>query len=184
MFCRRNGFFCEAPVNLETDLEGIDEDEREGYLAFREKVRGTNINKQTLLATDYLNHFNEIVMLMEMVPDMPELLDEAHEWRAKGYKEHMLDSTFSDRELAAEAYDHVPKKFREPFEKTISQLDSLITTSMERVERDLKRGDEKLLRDNACALCEVVKRLLDVASGIIHGSATTMDQSEIDDLID
>jgi hypothetical protein len=171
-------------VNLNTDLKGVEEDELEGYMAFREKVRGTNINKQTLLATDYLNHFNEIVMLMEMVPDMPELLAEALEWQPRGYREHLLASTFSDRELAAEAYNHVPKKYREPFEKTISQLDSLIATSIERVERDLERGDEKLLRDNACALCKVIKRLLDVAGGIIHGSATTMDQSEIDKLID
>lgn len=171
-------------MNLETDLEGIDEDELEGYLAFREKVRGTNINEQTLLATDYLNHFNEIVMLMEMVPSMPELLEEALEWRPRGYREHMLASTFSDRELAAEAYNHVPRKFREPFEKTLSQLDNLITTSIARVQKDIERGDEKLLNDNACALCKVVKRLLDVASGIIHGNSTTMDQSEIDAMID
>jgi hypothetical protein len=37
-------------------------------------VRGTKINEQTLLATDHLNHFNEIVMTLEMIPDTPELL--------------------------------------------------------------------------------------------------------------
>ncbi|HER26656.1 MAG TPA: hypothetical protein ENI69_06065, partial [Rhodospirillales bacterium] len=147
---------------------GPDSDQFE---AFQEKVRGSNINVQTLLATDYLNHFNEIVMLLEMVPDMPEILEDAKEWHPRGYQEHMLQSSFSDRELAAEAYDHVPQKFRNPFEKTIAQTNQLIATTIERLERDLERGDEGLLRENAVALSQVIQRLMEVASGIINGSA-------------
>ncbi|MDP3655070.1 MAG: hypothetical protein Q8R67_25705, partial [Rhodoferax sp.] len=33
-------------------------------------LRAANINPRTGLATDYLNHFNEAIMLLEMVPDM------------------------------------------------------------------------------------------------------------------
>ena len=62
--------------------------------AMQERVRGTNINEQTLLATDFLNHFNEIVMTLEMIPDMPEFLDVAQEWRPKTYQEHFRDSAF------------------------------------------------------------------------------------------
>ena len=40
----------------------------------RERIRGTNVNPRTLLATDYLNHFNEVLMLIELVPDDPERL--------------------------------------------------------------------------------------------------------------
>lgn len=170
-------------MNEKSDLNGLSEEESADFTAFQEKVRGSNINEQTLLATDYLNHFNEIVMLLEMVPDMPEILDDAKEWQPRGYPEHMLQSTFSDRELAAEAYEHVPTKFRGPFEQTVSQIDKLIATSIERLEGDLERGDENLLRENAVALCQVIQRLMDVASGIINGSASTMDQSEIDNLI-
>ena len=166
-----------------TDPENVSDHEDADFLAFQEKVRGSNINEQTLLATDYLNHFNEIVMLLEMVPDMPEILEDAKEWQPRGYKEHMLQSSFSDRELAAQAYDHVPKKFREPFEKTLAQTDKLIATSIERLERDMELNNEDLLRENAVALSRVIQRLLDVASGIINGSASTMDQSEIDNLI-
>ena len=46
------------------------------FLALQQRVKGSNIDETTLLATDYLNHFNEIVMLLEMVPDMPEMLEE------------------------------------------------------------------------------------------------------------
>jgi hypothetical protein len=165
------------------DLSGISELELADFLAFQEKVRDTNINELTLLATDYLNHFNEIVMTLEMIPDMPELLEDAKEWQPKGYQEHMLESTFSDRELAAEAYNHVPNKFRAPFEQTVSQIDNLIATTIDRIEGDLAQGNMDLVRENATALSRIIQQLMDVAGGIINGSAKTMEQSEIDILI-
>ncbi len=170
-------------MNDSPDLSDISESELADFLAFQEKVRGTNINEQTLLATDYLNHFNEIVMTLEMIPDMPELLEDAKEWHPKSYQDHLLDSTFSDRELAAEAYNHVPQKFRAPFEQTISQIDNLIATTIDRLESDLAQGNVDLVRENATALSRVIQRLMDVAGGIINGSAKTMEQSEIDILI-
>jgi len=170
-------------MSEETDLSDLSEQERTDFLAYQEKVHDTNINEQTLLATDYLNHFNEIVMTLEMIPDMPELLEDAKEWQPKGYQEHLMESTFSDRELAVEAYNHVPKKFREPFEQTISQIDTLIATTIDRLEADLAQDNMDLVRENATALSRVIQRLMDVAGGIINGSAKTMEQSEIDILI-
>src|SRR5271169_6571127 len=86
---------------------------------FLDRVRGTNISETTLLATDYLNHFNEIVMLNEMVPDMPEMLEEATAWRPKSYVEHFAGSATPLHLLAIELYPHVPAKYRVPFETTI-----------------------------------------------------------------
>ena len=145
--------------------------------------RSTNVNEQTLLATDYLNHFNEVVMTLEMLADMPELLEEAKEWAPKPYKDHFRDSTIADRELAIDAYDHAPPKFKEPFEQNISKINKLITTSIERLENDIQSGDMDLVRANAKALSQVIQRLMDMCSANIHGSGTTMDQSEIDNLI-
>lgn len=160
------------------DFEHDDE-----YPAFRQRAMGTNVNEQTLLATDYLNHFNEVVMTLEMLADMPELLEEAQEWAPKGYKDHFRDSTIADKELAIEAYDHVPPKFKVPFEKNITQINKLMTTSIERLERDIKSGDMDLVRANSKALSEVIQRLMDMCSANIHGSATTMDQGEVDNLL-
>ena len=154
-----------------------------GLADMRARVVGTNVNEQTLLATDYLNHFNEVVMLFEMIPDMPELLDEAKAWEPKSYQDHFRGSAFSDAALAVEAYDYVPARYKEPFEKTISQLNALITTSLSRIESDLAGGDMELVRENASALSQVIQRLQDVAGGIIHGSERTVDQGEIDAII-
>ncbi len=165
-------------MTTEFDFEHDD-----AYPAMRERAVGTNVNEQTLLATDYLNHFNEVVMTLEMLADMPELLEEAKAWAPKDYKDHFRDSTIADRELAIEAYDHAPPKFKEPFENNIDKINHLMITSIERLESDINNGDMELVRANAKALSQVIQRLMDMCSANIHGSATTMDQSEIDNLI-
>jgi len=153
------------------------------YLAYREKAKGTNINEQTLLATDYLNHFNEIVMTLEMIPDMPEFLDEAKEWKPKSYKDHFRDSTIADKDLAIEAFDHSPIRFRQPFEVTISTIDQLIAMAIERAEAAAGAGETERLRETLTEASRGIQRLMDMASANIHGSETTMDQSEIDNLL-
>ena len=163
--------------------EEFDFEHDDAYPALRERAKGTNVNEQTLLATDYLNHFNELVMTLEMIADMPELLEEAKAWAPKDYKDHFRDSTIADKELAIEAYDHAPPKFKEPFEQNIGKINKLIGTSLERLENDLQTGEMELLRANASALSKVIQRLMDMCSANIHGSEATMAQGEIDSII-
>ena len=159
-------------------------DEDAEFAAFRSKVKGTNIDEQTLLATDYLNHFNEIVMLFDMIPDMPELIEDCRAWQPRSYVDHFRQSTFSDRELAVEAYSKVPSRFRIPFEETIGQINSLILTSTDRVETDINAGvDTEVLRHNCTVISRAAQVLMDHASAIIHGSHHTMDQDEIDTML-
>ena len=158
-------------------------DEGDAYGAFQERVKGTNINPQTLLATDYLNHFNEIVMTLEMIPDMPELLDDAKAWRPKTYPEHFQESRFAERELAIEAYEHVPARFRQPFELTIGTLDSLVAMTLERAEAALAAGQFERLKGIVNDASGAIRSLVDSASAIIHGTVHTMEQSEIDELL-
>lgn len=153
------------------------------YLDLKGRAAGSNLDPDTLLATDYLNHFNEIVMLLEMVPDMPEIMEEVKAWQPKGYIDHFRDSTIADRELAMEAYAHVLPVYLEPFEHTVAQLDNVIVTSVQLLERYIEEGDESMLREQATVMSRMIQRLLDTASGIIHGATKTMDQAEIDTII-
>ena len=163
--------------------EDFDFEHDDEYPAYRERCMGTNVNEQTLLATDYLNHFNELVMTLEMLGDMPELLEEAKMWQPKDYKDHFRDSTIADKELAIEAFDHAPPKFKEPFKQNIDKINKLIMTSVNRLEKDIQTGDLELVRINASALSKVIQRIMDMCSANIHGSGTTMDQAEIDNII-
>ncbi len=164
----------------QTDRTGWDE---AAFEAMRARAEDCNLDPVTLLATDYLNHFNEVVMLLEMIPDMPEIIEDARAWKPKSYKDHFRDSTVADREIAVEAYDVVPPQYKEPFERTIAMIDRLILTSVERLGADIEEGNAETLRENATALSRTVQKLMDTASGIMHGSAKTLDQSEIDSLI-
>lgn len=153
------------------------------FAELQARVRGTNISEQTLLATDYLNHFSEIVMLIEMIPDSPELLETAREWRPKTYQEHFADSAFSDKELAIEAYEFVPPCYRAPFEETIARIDRLVPTAIERLIAALDSGQTEEAPRVAQTAAAAIGKLIDRASGIIHGNVVALSQDEINRLI-
>src|SRR5919107_4817280 len=79
------------------------------------QLRAANINPRTGLATDYLNHFNEAIMLLEMVPDMPECAEDFLTWTPLSYAEHFWASNFKARDLAIEAYECADPKVRADF---------------------------------------------------------------------
>ena len=154
------------------------------YEEYRAMVEGTNIWSQTLLATDYLNHFNEIVMLLDMLPDMPDMIEVCKEWAPKSYVEHFAASTVADRELAVDAYAHVPYRFRRPFEETIGQLNNLIIGGVTRLDGDITDDvDPLILKETCTAISRAAQALMDCASAIIHGSERAMAQAEIDGLL-
>src|SRR4051795_8198982 len=84
------------------------------------KLRAANINPRTGLATDYLNHFNEAIMLLEMIPDMPECVEDFLTWTPLSYAEHFWASNFKARDLAIEAYELADAGIRAKFDKLTS----------------------------------------------------------------
>jgi hypothetical protein len=162
-------------------LQGIPEGELDDFLDWRSRVRGANISEKTLLVTDYLNHFNEIVMLIEMVPDMPDMIEDCRLWHPKSYQQHFRDSGFSEKELAIQAYDHVPNKFRTPFEATIAQMDAVILFTLDRMEAASSAGDDQRLRFDCETSVQMLHKIMQVANGVIHGTTHVMQQGEIDD---
>ena len=147
---------------------------------YRLLVRGKNINETTLLATDYLNHFNEIIMLLEMVSSMPECFEDAAEWRPKSYADHFRDSGFSDAELAILAYENAPPSYRQAFDATIAQMDRLVLDAMPRIEGLIEAGEEGPLQEGVEGVTRKLQSFVDVASSIINGNMDTLDQAQID----
>src|ERR1700759_705528 len=76
-----------------------------GGAAWAAKLAAANINPKTGLATDYLNHFNEAIMLLEMIPDMPDCFEDFLGWQPLSYREHFTASNFKARDLAIESYE-------------------------------------------------------------------------------
>jgi hypothetical protein len=170
----------DACVKVETLDTSAPTDNSEIVAEFRQRVADTNISDTSLLATDYLNHFNEVVMLIDMIPDMPECLEDVREWRPKSYAEHFADSGLPEADLAIAAYRHSPEAYRLPLERTVDSLNRLVDSSLERIAETMETGDRAALGDVAARASRNLQRLVEVASAIINGATNTIDQSEID----
>jgi hypothetical protein len=151
--------------------------------ALRARLHGTNINEKTLLATDYLNHFSEFVMLLDLIPDMPECLDDATAWTPKGYREHFRDSGLSSRELAIEAYDAAPPEFRDQFDSTAATIHALVPRVLDRIRDAARAGRTEGLAHECASTSTLLKGLMDAMSAIVNGEKTTIDQAGVDALL-
>jgi len=150
---------------------------------YRLLVKGKNINQNTLLATDYLNHFNEIIMLLEMVPSMPECYEDAAEWKPKTYADHFRDSCFSDAELAILAYENAPENYRQAFDATVVQMDRLVLSALPHIKELVEAGDPVLLQVAVESGTRKLESFVDVASSSINGNMDTLDQGQIDQVM-
>jgi len=132
------------------------------------QLRAANINPRTGLATDYLNHFNEAVMLLEMIPDIPECADDFLGWRPLSYTEHFTASNFKARDLAIEAYNSADPIIRTEFENITSAMTSILSAvgaAMREARQDKTRAT---LAEQATGW---VKPLVAMAGGIINGGS-------------
>ena len=76
------------------------------------RLSDANIHPETGLATDYLNRFNEAVMLLDMLASCPEFRADFLAWKPMSYREHFRTSRFKTRELAIAAYDSADPDLR------------------------------------------------------------------------
>jgi hypothetical protein len=132
------------------------------------ELRAANINPRTGLATDYLNHFNEAIMLLEMIPDIPECAEDFLAWTPLSYAEHFIASNFKARDLAIEAYESADAKVRTAFDDLANNMTSILTAvgqAMREASQDQTRAK---LAEQAT---NWVKPLVALAGGIINGAA-------------
>jgi hypothetical protein len=137
-----------------------------GNSARAEQLRAANINPRTGLATDYLNHFNEAVMLLEMVPDMPECAEDFLSWRPLSYAEHFTASNFKARDLAIEAYDTADVRIRTEFDNITGAITSILTAVGAAMREATLDKTRTRLAEQATGW---VKPLVTQAGGVING---------------
>src|ERR1700722_5547346 len=129
-------------------------------------LRAANINPRTGLATDYLNHFNEAVMLLEMIPDMPECAEDFLGWEPLSYAEHFTASNFKARDLAIDAYNSADVRVRTDFDSVTSAITSILS-AVSAARREARNDDPRTrLAEQATGW---VKPLVSQAGGIING---------------
>lgn len=152
------------------------------YDQYRGRVAGTTIDGTTLLSTDYFNTFNEVIMLLGMLPEMPEMIEEIDAWRFRTYEEHFSDSLLPFAALAIEAYAHVPPAIRDRFERTVAQMRDTVDEARGVLGKLAGEGELERFKLSAIDYSMRLQRLVDTGSAIIHGADEISDQSAIDAL--
>lgn len=145
------------------------------------KLAPANIDPASFLATDYLNHFNEMLMMLEMLPDMPDMLEDLEDWAPKSYPDHFIQSGFTDKDLAVEAYENAPSAYKTQFDGTVADLDKLIVSTLGglRAVGIAERGFSAPARLLLQTRIEMMHILLLRISGIIHGHLVKDDEITI-----
>jgi hypothetical protein len=148
----------------------------------RSHVSGTNINEATLLASDNLNHFHELVKLFEAIATEPQsFADDLLSWRPLTYEEHFLESGFRDKNLAIAAYRRAPPRIRARFDEAVARLHGEALTLVAEVASELS-GCKRL--DKTCASAAARLRvLIDEANAIANGE-TLPDRKDPDTIGD
>lgn len=149
---------------------------------YQELVAGTTIDPRSLLSTDYFNHFNEVIILLSMLPDMPEMLDEIDQWKFHDYRQHFAESGLTFAPLAITLYDQAPADVRSSFEKLAEQMRALIVESRVTLRHSLENGDMPGFAENARLASMQLQGIVDAGGAIVHGHQGSLDQSAIDNM--
>ena len=129
---------------------------------------GPNINPATGLSTDYLNHFTEAVMVLEMVGTMPECLDDLRAWQAKTYAEHFATSHFSNRNAMIAAYQSADPAMRAALDRTSDVLNAMVWRTRELVLQHVGTAEVDAIVRRAL---ERLRPLIVRTAALINGTA-------------
>ncbi|HEV2956889.1 MAG TPA: hypothetical protein VGX95_12280 [Xanthobacteraceae bacterium] len=133
----------------------------------RARLIEANINPVTGLATDYLNHFNEAIMMLELAPQMPECIDDFCAWRPLSYCEHFAASRFKERELAIAAYGNADPALRQRLDELADGMSAILLATAAAM-RAKPQALSVLAEDALTRLRPLVAH----AGAVIHGAET------------
>ncbi len=149
----------------------------------RQKVAGTNIDPRSLLSTDYFNTFNSVVMVLDMVADMPELMDEIEQWQYLDYCTHFSVSGLDFADLAIEAYAYAPQELRQALEQKSIIMKNMVENYGKALRQHLDAGEMDIFAGKAHSAAEQLRGMMEEGNGIVHGDASST-QTQIDTMFD
>jgi hypothetical protein len=141
-----------------------------------------NIMPATGLATDYLNVFNEAVMLFGLLPDMPDMIDELLVWQPLTYEQHFARSGFQAKELAIVAHLNAAPEIKIPFDSLSDEIGTMIARAIITAEDMIKAG--KPLDEFVSETSYAIQAAIMLLDGMVHGGSVGGAQDDIDALFD
>ena len=139
------------------------------------------VNPASGIANDYLNHFNEILLLIENLPTLlPEMLDELLEWKPVTYREYFAKSQLPGSVRALQIYDGLDENFRRDFESIIDGINAMALASIE-VIRAHRSQTGDLDPSRVSEFCEnassAIRSALNRAADLVNNGRTSAAES-------
>jgi hypothetical protein len=135
----------------------------------RARLVEANINPLTGLATDYLNHFNEAIMLLELAPRIPECIEDFCAWQPLSYCAHFAASSFKERDLAIAAYENADPALRRRLDELADGMNAILLAAAAAMRAE-PHALSLLAEDALARLRPLVAR----AGAVIHGAETAV----------
>jgi hypothetical protein len=130
------------------------------------------INPVTGLSTDYLNHFSEALMALEMVRDMPECIEDLRAWTPKTYTEHFAGSGLSNRDTIIRLYEATPPGLRETLDGLSAVLNSRLAEARDSAVRHVTTGAPDFpARHAGSTIRPLIAQLTALITGAASGAA-------------
>lgn len=148
------------------------------------RLTDANINPVTGLASDYLNHFNEAIMLLEMLSSCPDCRDDFLEWRPKSYREHFAASRFKGRAIAIATYETADPSTRGSLDALADAMTAVLEATQTAMGANVPgdmAGD--LGRRAAAQLRPLVARAGAIINGVPDTAPSQAPQALIDGLM-
>ncbi|HET9175750.1 MAG TPA: hypothetical protein VFN84_05290 [Pseudolabrys sp.] len=155
-----------------------------GWINDAEKsaLTDAHINRDTGLATDYLNRFSEAVMLLEMLSSASEFRLDFLAWEPMSYRKHFKLSHFKTRDVAIAAYDRADPDIRNSLD-TLAVTMTIVLEATRAAMEDAERRPETIaaLAGNAIGW---LKPLIARAGALINGGSSEKNTLTPQELVD
>ncbi|BCJ90215.1 hypothetical protein IZ6_09500 [Terrihabitans soli] len=153
----------------------------------RDEFVGANINPYTGLSTDYLNHFNEMVMMMELYPSSPDLKQDILDWKVLSYPDHFEATGFRAKALAIEGYALARTAVKKQLDVIVAEIETVLLVGQDAVEAEKEPGEADIALTEATEAAEMlIARASALINGLSHPEEVSADdaQAAVDALFD
>jgi len=132
------------------------------------------LNPATGLSTDYLNHFNEAVMVLDMLAAMPDCIEDFLAWEPRSYREHFAASRFSDRNVVIAAYEAADPALRQSLDTLSDIMNTMLMATREAIATNAATPKAQALAQRTVS---GLKPLISRAAAVINGTAPALRSS-------
>lgn len=118
------------------------------------------VNPSSGIANDFLNQYNEVLLLVENLPVLlPEMVEELLAWKRKSYEEYFVASPLPGGDIAIKIYSKLDSAFKSKFETQIERINKVADKAVA-VIAERERASEELNAEDIEAFCGQISKKL------------------------